>query len=82
MMPFAGRGDFPRRLGSITRNTFHALSGELWALDEHTLEFRKFVYDGEGPDAFFIIGDEAAGNEPNLGDAIPLPFSKNNPPIR
>ena len=35
-------------------------SGELWALDEETLEFRKFVYDGEGPDAFFILGTQTA----------------------
>lgn len=65
---------YPRKIGNISKRTFHPLSGELWALDEDTLEFRKFVYDGEGPDAFFILGTQTARREPNLSDAIPLPY--------
>ena len=61
-------------IGSISKLTIHPLSGELWALDEDTLEFRKFVYDGEGPDAFFILGTQTAQARPNLQDAVPLPY--------
>ena len=66
--------NYPRKIGDISRNTYHPLSGELWALDDGTLEFRKFVYDGEGPDAFFILGTQTAQSQPNLNDAIPLPY--------
>jgi len=66
--------NYPRKIGNISKRTFHPLSGELWALDEETLEFRKFVYDGEGPDAFFILGTQTASPDPNLNDAIPLPY--------
>ena len=38
------------------------------------MEFRKFVYDGEGPDAFFILGTQTAQARPNLQDAVPLPY--------
>jgi len=69
-----GGSNYPRKIGNISKRTFHPLSGELWALDEETLEFRKFVYDGEGPDAFFILGTQTASPDPNLNDAIPLPF--------
>ncbi len=65
---------YPKKIGDISKLTFHPLSGELWALDENTLEFRKFVYDGEGPDAFFILGTQTARADPNLQDAIPLPY--------
>lgn len=69
-----GGSNYPRKIGNISKRTFHPLSGELWALDEDTLEFRKFVYDGEGPDAFFILGTQTASPDPNLNDAIPLPY--------
>ena len=46
--------------GTVYKNEPLYFSGELWALDEETLEFRKFVYDGEGPDAFFILGTQTA----------------------
>ena len=65
---------YPRKIGDISKNTYHDVAGELWALDENTLEFRKFIYDGQGPDAFFILGDQTANPEPNLVDAIPLPY--------
>ena len=59
------------------------MAGELWALDENTLEFRKFIYDGQGPDAFFILGDQTASPEPNLIDAIPLPyFNEDSVPLQ
>merc|ERR1712080_751956 len=36
----------------------HAVSGELWALDDKTLMVKNFNYDGAGPDAFFWVGTE------------------------
>merc|ERR1711935_1172679 len=45
--------DFPHKVGIITQLAEHPLAGELWAVDEDTLEFRKFTYGGKGPDAFF-----------------------------
>ena len=32
----------------------------------------NFVYDGEGPDAFFIVG--VNGDTPTLEEAIPVPY--------
>ena len=76
---------YPRKIGDISKLSRHPLSGELWALNDNTLEFKKFVYDGEAPDAFFIIGlkNSFTGPEPNLADAIPVPFyNKNAIPIQ
>jgi hypothetical protein len=41
------------------------------AKDDTTLVVCDFVYDGKGPDAFFIVGDKNAGNSPNSKDAKP-----------
>merc|ERR1711935_929463 len=68
--------DFPHKVGIITQLAEHPLSGELWAVDEDTLEFRKFTYGGKGPDAFFMIGTHDADEKPNLEDGIPIPYSK------
>merc|ERR1711971_677818 len=48
--------DFPYKVGDISELSEHELAGELWATDKNTLEFRKFTYEGDGPDAFFMIG--------------------------
>merc|ERR1712156_753795 len=48
--------DFPHKFGDISQLAEHELAGEVWALDEDTLEFRKFIYDGTGPDAYFMVG--------------------------
>merc|ERR1711956_182354 len=68
--------DFPHKVGIITQLAEHPLAGELWAVDEDTLEFRKFTYGGKGPDAFFMIGTHDADEKPNLDDGIPIPYSK------
>jgi len=68
--------DFPHKVGIITQLAEHKLAGELWAVDEDTLEFRKFTYGGKGPDAFFMIGTHDADEKPNLDDGIPIPYSK------
>ena len=68
--------DFPHKVGVISELSEHELAGELWATDENTLEFRKFTYEGDGPDAFFMIGTHDADEKPNLDDGIPIPYSK------
>jgi len=68
--------DFPHKIGVISELSEHELAGELWATDKNTLEFRKFTYEGDGPDAFFMIGTHDADEKPNLDDGIPIPYSK------
>merc|ERR1719187_3077713 len=43
----------------------HAVSGELWALDDKTLMVKNFNYDGTGPDAFFWVGKEGTPAQTN-----------------
>merc|ERR1712241_716992 len=66
---------YPKRIGSISKLTYHPLSGDLWAIDDNTLEFNEFTYDGQGPDAFFIIGLQTASDTPNLNDAYVVPYA-------
>jgi len=68
--------DFPHKFGDISQLAEHELAGEVWALDEDTLEFRKFIYDGTGPDAYFMVGTHDAADKPNLEDGHPIPYSK------
>jgi len=68
--------DFPHKVGVLSELSEHELAGELWATDKNTLEFRKFTYEGDGPDAFFMIGTHDADEKPNLDDGIPIPYSK------
>jgi hypothetical protein len=41
------------------------------AKDDTTLVVCDFVYDGRGPDAFFVVGNRNAGPTPNARDAKP-----------
>ena len=66
---------YPHKIGTISRLTYHPLSGDLWAIDDQTLEFKDFTYDGEGPDAFFIAGLQTASAEPNPYDAVVVPYA-------
>jgi len=43
------------KIGDI-KTLHHAVSGEVYALDEKTLMIQNFNYDGAGPDAFFWVG--------------------------
>ena len=58
-------------IGSFNQLTFHPLSGKVVSKDETTLVVCDFVYDGKGPDAFFIVGNKDAADKPNAEDAIP-----------
>jgi len=63
-----------RYLGSFKQLTFHPVGGDLTIRDEQTFRIRNFVYDGEGPDVFFIVGLRNARPRPNPSDAIPVPY--------
>jgi hypothetical protein len=56
---------FEISLGSFNMQA-HLLAGEVFALSDRVLEIRSFVYDGQGPDAFFWADSgaqpSAAGN--------------------
>jgi len=47
------------KLGDI-ETLHHAVSGEVFALDDKTLMVQNFNYDGAGPDAFFWVGVEGS----------------------
>jgi hypothetical protein len=38
--------------------SFHPVSGRVVAKDEKTILICDFVYDGQGPDAFLIVGNK------------------------
>ena len=65
---------YPKKIGAISQLTYHPLAGDLYAVDDNTLEFDTFTYDGQGPDAFFIIGLQTASDTPNLNDAYVVPY--------
>ena len=51
--------------------------------DEKTILICDFIYDGQGPDAFLIVGNRQASDAPNSRDAIPiLPPAKNAPSLK
>lgn len=65
-------------LGSFNKLTYHPVQGDLYMRDAKTLIIRNFVYDGEGPDAFFVVGKRQPPMRRNRivirdrRDAIPL----------
>ena len=60
-------------IGSF-KNHYHDIAGKVFAVDEQTLRIEGFGYDGEGPDAFFVVG--TTDEEPGKGDntILPHPF--------
>lgn len=58
-------------LGSLSMEQ-HDVSGTVFAIDDRTLEIRDFVYDGEGPDAFFWVDEgSSATSDGTLLRVIP-----------
>ena len=51
----------------------HDVAGTVRIVDDKTLEIRNFVYDGEGPDAFFAVGVRTPTPNPNDATPIRLP---------
>ena len=49
---------------------WHDVAGTVQIVDDKTLVIRNFVYDGEGPDAFFTVG--VRSRKPNPNDATPI----------
>ena len=46
------------KIGSFV-NLHHQVTGDILAMDSHTLVLRNFTYDGTAPDAFFIAGSSS-----------------------
>lgn len=68
-------------LGNFKQLTYHPVSGKVVAKDSKTLLICNFIYDGQGPDAFLIVGNRQAADVPNSRDAIPiLPPPKSSSP--
>jgi hypothetical protein len=42
------------KLGSL-KNLQHGVGGDVYAVDERTLLIKNFMYDGQGPDAYFWV---------------------------
>lgn len=53
------------------------MSGEVEIKDEKTIIIKNFVYDGEGPDAFFIVGTDS--DTVDASKAIPVPYPAHEP---
>ena len=68
-------------MGSFNRLTFHPVGGDLYRKDSNTLVIRNFVYDGEGPDAFFVVGKRPMRRDKivirDRADATPIPYEDN-----
>ena len=58
-------------LGSLTKYA-HGIAGEVFMVDEQMLRILGFEYDGEAPDAHFLIGTEGEPGED--GTILPYPF--------
>ncbi|XP_066978046.1 protein Skeletor, isoforms B/C isoform X3 [Macrobrachium rosenbergii] len=52
----------------------HNVSGSVWAVDEDKLYIENFYYDGNGPDAFFWIGNGSSQPTPR-GHLIRYPLN-------
>ena len=54
------------------------MQGDLYLKDASTLVIKNFVYDGEGPDAFFVVGKRPMRRDRivirDSRDAIPIPY--------
>jgi len=59
------------------------VQGDLYLKDPQTLVIRNFVYDGEGPDAFFVVGKRPMRRNRvvirDRRDVIPIPYESQYP---
>jgi len=51
------------RIGKLTEY-HHGVSGEVFAVDSRTLFIKNFNYDGEGPAAYFLVGNSPQPTNP------------------
>ena len=49
------------RLGDLSTFAYE-VAGEVFIKDDHTLFIKDFVYNGNGPDAFFYVGTTGTPN--------------------
>lgn len=66
-----------RQEGFEFKTIWHDVAGTVQIVDDKTLVIRNFVYDGEGPDAFFTVGVRT--RKPNPKDATPIRYPATNP---
>lgn len=62
--------DVPEGMLKFNKLTYHPLAGTVEFKNENTLRIKNFIYDGLGPDAFFIVGK--SGLTPDPSNAIPV----------
>lgn len=60
---FAQAAYYGQPLGHLS-SLHHGVSGEVFAVDARTLHIRDFTYDGEGPAAYFYVGDTKTPSGP------------------
>ena len=60
---FAQAAYYGQPLGHLS-SLHHGVSGEVFAVDTRTLHIRDFTYDGEGPAAYFYVGDTKTPSGP------------------
>ena len=71
LLLFSGAVSGRKYLGRLTQHA-HGIAGEVFMEDEQTLTILGFEYDGEAPDAHFLIGTEGEPSED--GTILPHPF--------
>nr|CAD7455034.1 unnamed protein product [Timema tahoe] len=75
----AGEGAYHGKSLGKLKTLHHGVSGEVFAVDARTLHIRDFSYDGEGPAAYFYVGNSKAPSQGGLrlsdekGSNGPLP---------
>ena len=55
----------------------HGVSGTVYYVNQHTFLIKGFMYDGKGPDAFFLAGTEGpiSAATSKAGTILPYPFN-------
>ena len=61
---------YGEQLGSL-QNTQHDVKGDLYVVDQFRLRYVGFSYDGQGPDAFFYVGQKGSKPSEENGRKIP-----------
>ena len=51
---------------------YHDVSGDVYAVDDRTLVIKQFVYDGSGPDSFFLVGRAGSPLDANQNNSMIL----------
>ncbi|KAL7307222.1 hypothetical protein TKK_0000944 [Trichogramma kaykai] len=68
------------RVGSFT-SFAHALSGDVYVVDEYTLFVKNFSYDGTAPNAVFWVGNSSMPMPDGTPISYPEHHSRNPSPL-